>query len=166
MRGISAEPTILNARELGAELHRVLSADPAAMTMLAEELGQNYQTTRSQLLDNKSLPMRTVRAGIYVAARTGLPLGPLARHWLWPGMRVGLAPEGLAPSENWEREAGDVSICSGRLLTEVRAAIEDERIDSDEDRGIRATVDQAKRELDEVLALLDRARARGGSVCS
>lgn len=165
MRGVPG-PALVHAEELRREVHRVLTAVPGSLELLADELCQPYQTTRSQLLDNATIPLDTVRAAIFVAARQGGPVHALYRLWLWPGMRAGLAPDGLAPSEDWEHEAGDVAIAAARLLEQVRSAVSDGRITPDEDQRLRRSIASARRELAEIEELLNRAEARGGEVSS
>lgn len=159
MKGLSASRVLLiNADHLVRDVHRVCTGTPGTLERLSLELDQPYPTTYSQVTGTtKSLPLDVLRAAHFL---TGSHV--LERHLLWPGRRSVPDVPSCPPSMDHERECGDVGIAAARLHDAVRQAAQDDNINPTEDATIRALVDAAMHELQDVLALLDAVRAQGG----
>jgi hypothetical protein len=159
MKGIPDRATLINAGAIIPDLHRVLTGQPGAIERVCLELGGlNYLTVYSQVAgQTKGLPLDTLRAAHFV---TGSHV--LERHLLWPGRRSMPDVPSCSPSMDPERECGDVSIAAARLHDAMRQAAADDNISAEEDATIRPLVEAAMKELQDVLALLDAARAKGG----
>lgn len=159
MRGLPASRVILaNAEHVTRDVHRVCTGTPGTIERLSLELDQPYPTTYSQLTGGtKSLPLDVLRVAHFL---TGSHV--LERHLLWPGRRSVPDVPSCPPSLDTERECGDVSIAAARLHDRVRLAVADGNLNPAEDAEIRPLVEAAMKELQDVLALLDAVRARGG----
>ena len=106
-------------------------------------------------------------------SRTTPPLHFIKAAWLVtkdPRLKRRLEPEGfelvpkkesLMPSQDWEREIGDVHIALSGLHAEVRDALEDGRIDRHEANGLLKTVGRVRVELAELEAMVLRADSEG-----
>jgi hypothetical protein len=159
MKGLPASRVLLiNADHVVRDVHRVCTGAPGTLERLSLELDQPYPTTYSQVTGvTKGLPLDVLRAAHFL---TGSHV--LERHLLWPGRRSVPDVPSCPPSMDHERECGDVGIAAARLHDAVRQAANDDNISPAEDAAIRPLVEAAVKELQDVLALLDAARARGG----
>lgn len=159
MKGMSASRIILlNAEHVVRDVHRVCTGQPGTIERMSLELNQPYPTTYSQLAgQTKGLPLDVLRVAHFLTASH-----LLERHLLWPGRRSVPDVPSCPPSMDSERECGDVSIAAARLHDAVREASADGNLSAAEDAEIRPLVEVAMKELQDVLALLDAVRARGG----
>lgn len=163
MKGISNNHIILlNAEPIIKDFYPVCKQHPGTYEEIAARCDSNFNAVFNQV----SGRTRGLRFDFLKEGHDITGSNRLERHVLSPGRRsipITSAPATMDP----EREAGDVSISAGLLHTSVRKATCPEgdggvRITVDEERRIRSDVEQAQRELQDILNLLDEARARGG----
>jgi len=123
---------------------------------VAEVAGLARRTVDEYATDNrKTVPVNVIKASWLVTE------DPRLKRLLEPeGWTLVPKDEALAPTSDWEKEIGDVYMAVTGILDEVRKAIEDGKIDRNEEVGIRARINAAKLQLAELESMLEPSVAR------